>query len=58
MNTKIGRITRRQSCLGGFLPSLERDPTVKSSTSGDNDDDDPSSLLCIGLSFDKNTFYL
>ena len=39
MNTRISRITRRQSCLGGFAPSPSPKPTEKSSSGGDNDDD-------------------
>ena len=42
MNTKIGRIARRQSCLNGFIPSPEHDPSVKSSNSGDDHSDDTS----------------
>lgn len=36
MNTKIGRIARRQSCLGGFVASPEHDPSVESFASGDD----------------------
>ena len=39
MNTKIGRIAQQQSHLGGFVPSPERDPSLDSSTSGEDDDD-------------------
>ena len=39
MNTRISRIARRQSCLGGFAPSPSPEPTEKSSFGGDNDDD-------------------
>ena len=37
MNTRIGSIAYRQSCLGGFVPSLEHDPSVESLASGDDD---------------------
>ena len=43
MNIWIGRIAHHQSRFGGFVPSLERDPSIPSSTSGDNDDNDASS---------------
>jgi len=42
MNTKIGRITRRQSRLGGFTSSLSPEPAKSSSDGGDDDDDDAS----------------
>jgi len=41
MNTKIGRITHRQSCLGGFVPST-LEPAEESSLDGGDDDDDAS----------------
>ena len=40
MNTKIGRITRRQSRLGGFAPSPLPEPATSSSDDGDDDGDD------------------
>ena len=40
MNTKISRIARRQSCLGGFVPSPSPKPAKESSSGGDDDDDD------------------
>ena len=43
MNTRIGRIARRQSRLGGFTPYPERGPSEESSASGDDDGDDASS---------------
>ena len=43
MNIWIGRIAYRQSRFGGFVPFLQRDPSIPSSTSGDNDDNDASS---------------
>ena len=39
MNTKIGRIARRQSHLGGFAPSPSPEPIEESSSGGDDDDD-------------------
>ena len=39
MNTRIGQIARQQSCLGGFVPSPERDPSLEPSASGEDDDD-------------------
>ena len=36
MNTRIGCIDRRQSRLGGFAPSLERDSLDTPSNSGDD----------------------
>ena len=43
MNTRIGRIARRQSRLGGFTPSPECGPSEESSARGDDDGDDVSS---------------
>jgi len=43
MNTRIGRITRHQSRLGGFAPSPSHEPTESSLDGGDDDDDDASS---------------
>ena len=43
MNTRIGCIACRQSRLGGFLPSLDHDPSKESSNDGDDDGDDASS---------------
>ena len=43
MNTRIGCIACRQSRLGGFLPSLDHDPSKESSNGGDDDGDDASS---------------
>ena len=44
MNTRIGCIARRQSCLAGFSPSPTPKPTeVSSSDGGDDDNDDASS---------------
>ena len=43
MNTRIGRIIRQQSCLGGFAPSPSLDPSAEFSNSGDNESDDASS---------------
>ena len=40
MNTKIGRITRHQSRLGGFTPSPSFKPVESSSDGGDDDGDD------------------
>ena len=40
MNTKIGRITRLQTCLGGFALSPTPKPTEESSLDGGDDDDD------------------
>ena len=40
MNTKINRIARCQSCLGGFAPSRLLEPAGSSSDGGDDDDDD------------------
>ena len=37
MNTRISCIACRQSCVDGFVPSPERDPSVESSNSGDDD---------------------
>ena len=42
MNTKISRITRRQSRLGGFASSLSPEPAKSSSDGGDDDGDDAS----------------
>ena len=47
MNTKIGRIARRQSRLGGFAPSLLPDPVEESSDGGDDESDDASSSLAM-----------
>ena len=41
-NTRVSRITRRQSCLGGFAPYPLPNPFVESSDSGDGDSDDAS----------------
>ena len=41
-NTRVSRIARRQSCLGGFAPSPLPNPFVESSNSGDGDSDDAS----------------
>ena len=38
MNTRIGHIVRRQSCLDGFAPSPSPEPTKESSSSGDDVD--------------------
>ena len=40
MNTKIDRIARQQSYLGGFAPSPTPDPSVDSSANGDYDNGD------------------
>ena len=40
MNTKIGRITRLQTCLGGFALSPTPKPIEESSSDGGDDDDD------------------
>ena len=42
MNTRIGRIARRQSRLGGFAPSPSPDPSKESSNNGDDESDDAS----------------
>ena len=42
INTRVSRIAHRQSCLGGFAPSSERDPSAEPSASGDDDGDDAS----------------
>ena len=39
MNTRIGRIARRQSNLGGFAPSPSLEPAEDYSDGGDNGDD-------------------
>ena len=39
MNTRVGRIARRQACLGGFVKSPSPPPEA-SRTSKDNDDSD------------------
>ena len=39
MNTRIGHITRRQSCLGKFAPSPTPKSTEDSSDDGDDGDD-------------------
>ena len=46
MNTRIDRIARGQSWLGGFAlsPSLEHAKESSSSGSGDDDNDDASGL--------------
>ena len=48
MNTKINRIARRQSCLGGFAPSpsLEHVEESFSSNGEDNDGGDASGSKC------------
>ena len=38
MNTKIGRIARHQSRLGGFVPSPSLEPAKESSSGGDDVD--------------------
>ena len=43
MNTKIGHIACRQSCLGGYAPSPSPDPSEEFSDGGDDDSDDASS---------------
>ena len=43
MNTRIGRITRRQSCLGDFAYSPSPEPTEDFFDGGDDDNDDASS---------------
>ena len=43
MNIWIGQIAHHQPRFGGFVHSLECDPSIPSSTSGDNDDNDASS---------------
>ena len=40
MNTRIGCIAHRHSCLGGFAPSPSLEPAKSSSDGGDDDDDD------------------
>ena len=42
MNTRFGRITYRQSRLGGFAPSPSLEPTESSSDGGDDNGDDAS----------------
>ena len=39
INTRIDCIARRQSRLGGFVPSHSPKPAKESFSSGDNDDD-------------------
>ena len=39
MNTRIGRITRRQSCLGDFAYSPSPEPAEDSFDGGDDDND-------------------
>ena len=39
MNTRIGRITRRQSCLGDFAYSPSPEPVEDSFDGGDDDND-------------------
>ena len=43
-NTRIGRIARRQSCLGGCVPSSSLEPAEKSSDGGDDESDDTFGL--------------
>ena len=43
MNTRIGRIVRRQSRLNGFAPSPSPELAKESSSSGDDDDANGSS---------------
>ena len=45
MNTKIGRIARHQSRLGGFAPSPTPKPVEVSSSDGGDDDDTSSSEI-------------
>ena len=45
MNTKIGRIARHQSRLGGFAPSPTLEPAEVSSSDGGDDDDTSSSEI-------------
>ena len=40
MNTRIGCIAHRQSCLGGFAPSPSPDPFEESFDGGDDESDD------------------
>ena len=42
VNTHVGRIARRQACLGGFVesPSLPSEAFKEDDDSDDNDDDD------------------
>ena len=47
MNTKIGRIARRQSRFGGFAPSPLPDPVEESFDGGDDESDDASSSLAM-----------
>ena len=49
MNTRIGCIDRRQSRLGGFAPSLERDSLDTPSNSGD---DAAAAAVAFGSSHD------
>ena len=59
MNTKIGRIARRQSRLGNFVLSPSPDPSMESSDSGDDSsgfahDDEMTVSQCFTLlSYDK-----
>ena len=42
VNTHVGRIARRQACLGGFVesPSLPPEASKEDDDSDDNDDDE------------------
>ena len=42
VNTHVGRIARRQACLGGFVesPSLPSEASKEDDDSDDNDDDE------------------
>ena len=42
MNTGVGRIARRQACLGGFVesPSLSPEASKDEDDDGDSDEDD------------------
>jgi len=42
MNTKIGCIARRQSCISGFTSSPSSNPTEESSDGGDDKSHDAS----------------
>ena len=48
MNTRVGRIARRQAHLGGFVESPSPPPEAsEDDDNSDNDNDDESSFGCL-----------
>ena len=52
MNTRVGRVARRQACFGGFMESLS--PPLEASEDNDGSDDDDDNEDGDASSFGTN----